>query len=89
MKLRVFSLLATVLLAACATDDTPEAVCRRQADRDPAVHALAVQMLQNPAVAQTYAGELQYMRRQATLRCLQDKGLAVPGGVEPVRPPIP
>ena len=69
MKPRVLSLLATLLLAACATNDSPEAVCRRQADRDPAVHALAVQMLQNSYVSQTYAGQLQYMRRPATLRC--------------------
>jgi hypothetical protein len=76
-----------VLLAACATTgDSPRAVCRRQAYNDPQVTALRIRMMQIPSVNLGSSGQLQYLLQQATLRCLQDKGLAVPGGVEPVVP---
>jgi hypothetical protein len=89
MKLRVLAPFAAFLLAACAGggDNSPEAVCRRQAYDDPAVRATRLQMMQVPSANLGLQGQLQYQLRQATMRCLQDKGLAVPGGVEPVRPP--
>lgn len=31
---------------------------------------------------------LMWAKRQATIKCLQAKGLLPPGGVEPVRPPM-
>ncbi|HWA79113.1 MAG TPA: hypothetical protein VG848_02270 [Acetobacteraceae bacterium] len=90
MKLRVLALLAVLLPAACApSDDSPQAVCRRQAYDDPQVRALRVQMMQSSSANLGSRGQLQYLLRQATLRCLQDKGLAVPGGVEPVQPANP
>ena len=90
MKLRVLAPFAAVLLAACATtDNSPQAVCRRQAYNDPQVNALRIRMMQSPSVNLGSNGQLQYLLQQATLRCLQDKGLAVPGGVEPVIPTDP
>jgi hypothetical protein len=29
-----------------------------------------------------------WAKRQATLKCMQQKGLAPPGGVQPIRPPV-
>lgn len=90
MKLRVLLLFATLLPSACATTDNfPDAACRRAAYDDPQARELAATMMQNQSVASTMQGQLKYLRRQAYLRCMQDRGLAVPGGVEPVRPPIP
>ncbi len=90
MKLRVLVPLAALLIAACQpTDNSPEAVCRRQAYNDPQVVALRIRMMQSASVDLGSKGELQYLLEQATLRCLQDKGLAVPGGVEPVQPTRP
>jgi len=87
MTLRVLVLLAALLPAACASsNNSPEAVCRRQAYDDPQVRALRVQMMRSYSANLGSQGQLQYLLRQATLRCLQDKGLAVPGGVEPVKP---
>jgi len=31
---------------------------------------------------------LMFAKRQATITCLQAKGILPPGGVEPVRPPV-
>ncbi len=31
---------------------------------------------------------LMFAKRQATIKCLQAKGILPPGGVEPVRPPV-
>ncbi len=91
MKLRVLALLVALLLpAACASsDNSPEALCRQQAYSDPQVRALRIQMMQSSSANLGSQGQLQYLLRQATLRCLQDKGLAVPGGVEPVQPANP
>lgn len=88
MKLRVLAPFAVFLLAACGgtADNSPEAICRRQAYDDPAVRAVRVQMMQIPSGPLALQGQLQYLLSQATIRCTQDKGLAVPGGVEPVRP---
>jgi hypothetical protein len=29
-----------------------------------------------------------WAKRQATVKCMQQKGLAPPGGVQPIRPPV-
>jgi outer membrane biogenesis lipoprotein LolB len=90
MTLRVLVSLAVLLLAACTTTgNSPQAACRSQANYDPQVRALRTSMVQNPSVALGSSGQLEYLIRQATIRCLQDKGLAVPGGVEPVMPQEP
>ncbi len=89
MQLAAFLLPAALLLGACATDNSPTAVCRRQAEQDPKVKALEFSSAHSMALAETDAGELAFLRREDTLRCLQDKGVISEGGVEPVRPPMP
>ena len=86
MLLRVLTFCLVLLLGACANSDSPQAVCRRQASNDPEVRALTVQALIQPMMAPNYYPEIEFHRRQAELRCLQNKGLATPGGVEPVMP---
>ena len=76
-------ILCVLLLAACATDSTPEGQCERQAYNDPAVKEII-------AKGTTGGGEMQadmlvqrkYAIKDATNRCLATKGLMQPGGVE-------
>jgi len=89
MQLGAFVLLAALLPAACASDNSPEAVCRRQAEQDPKVQELQFMSAHSMALAETNKGELTFLIREGTLRCLQDKGLVPTGGVEPVEPPMP
>jgi hypothetical protein len=79
--MRLVPLLA-IALAACASggsNSSPQAQCERQADEDPAVMAI----FQQPWV-DTY--KLSFARREAVQQCLRQKGVALPGGVQPVRP---
>lgn len=88
-SLRLLILFLALVPAACATDHSPEAACRRQAEKDPKIQSLEFSSGRNTSFAETHAGELTYLRRQDTLRCLQSRGLIPEGGVEPVQPPIP
>jgi hypothetical protein len=74
--------LLAIALAACSggRDNSPKAQCERQADEDPAVMAI----FQQPWV-DTY--KLAFAKREALQQCLRQKGVAMPGGVQPVRPP--
>jgi hypothetical protein len=82
--------LLLVLLAGCSlgqpSGDSPEAVCRRQAYDDPTVKRLIIEQMgmggSNPQNQFDYEKAL----RDATDACLRKKGIAVRGGVEPVRP---
>lgn len=89
MQLRPLFLLLALLPVACAMDNSPAAVCRRQAEKDLKIRSLEFGSFRNQSFAETYAGELAYLHRQDVLRCLQARGLAPQGGVEPVRTPIP
>ncbi|MGH7120053.1 MAG: hypothetical protein ACREFP_13860 [Acetobacteraceae bacterium] len=89
MQLRSVLLLAALLPAACATDHSPQALCRRQAERDPQIQALESSSAHSARLARENAGELAYLRREGTYRCLQDRGVVPQGGVEPVVPPTP
>jgi hypothetical protein len=75
-------LVLPLLLAGCATDDTPEAQCKRQAYDDPAVRQAYTDSIS--AYNQAGRDKLAVALRQATLECLQKRGLAPPGGVQPV-----
>ncbi len=78
--MRLVALLA-IMLSGCGYagfGDTPQAQCARQANADPAVVAIN----RNTWID---GYRLDFALRQATLRCLQAKGLAPPGGVEPVQ----
>ena len=90
------ALLLLPLLAACATNDPlpradnpTEAACRREARASPAVRA-GYERLPPPENVTSFnraKAEIAATERDAYLRCMRDKGLAPPGGVEPVRPP--
>ena len=86
MRLRFIPLLA-VVLSACASGNTPDAECARQATQDPKVQ----EIYSRTNGDYTYAGYLAHddllqAKRLAVLRCMRAKGLAPPGGVEPVAP---
>jgi hypothetical protein len=86
VRLRFVPLLA-VVLTACASGNTPQAECARQATQDPKVQ----EIYSRTNGDYTYGGylahdDLQQAKRLAVLRCMRAKGLAAPGGVEPVAP---
>ncbi|HSU06070.1 MAG TPA: phosphoribosylamine--glycine ligase [Acetobacteraceae bacterium] len=83
-----------MLLGACASrspETTAQAACRREAYADPQVKTLIANS--NPAVTNnifdksltTPQEDAQAAVRQATLDCMRRRGLATPGGVEPVK----
>lgn len=82
-------LAAALLPGGCATDHSPEAVCRRQAEQDPQIQQLEFMSAHSMALAKTNAGKLDFLRQQDVLQCLQAKGVIPQGGVEPVEKPIP
>jgi hypothetical protein len=76
------------MLAACsvgASDNSPQAQCARQAENDPAVVAIYTRTNGAYTQDQLLRDDLIFARRQATLRCMREKGLAPPGGVQPVQ----
>jgi hypothetical protein len=76
-------------LAGCgSTDNSPQAQCERQADQDPTVQSIyrgdqGDYTREGPA-----RSNLMWAKRMAIQKCLQEKGLLPPAGVEPVRPPV-
>jgi hypothetical protein len=82
-------LLLLPLLTGCASsnqDNSPEAVCRRQAYDDPAVKGLLVRSLGENAANAQEQFDYEMDLRKATDACLRRKGVQVRGGVEPVGP---
>jgi len=82
-------LLLLLLLAACGpTGNSPEAVCDREANDDPAVKLIIIQQSAVTARAWQYPDELPDARNRAKRACLARLGVLPPGGgVEPVRQP--
>jgi hypothetical protein len=78
-----------LLLARCApTPDlsTPQGQCRAQAENSPEVSRLIGETSGGSPAQQAMARrELPLARRSAYIACLQARGLAPKGGVEPVR----
>jgi hypothetical protein len=75
--------------AACsllAPDNSPQAQCERQANDDPAVVAIYTHTEGGYTYSSLDRSRLAFARRQAILRCMRAKGLAPPGGVQPVEP---
>jgi hypothetical protein len=78
---------ALLALAGCGgRDNSPEGQCERQSYDDPAVHQLEIARLANTANSFDLQGAYAAARKQAIYRCLNTRGLAPPGGVEPVQP---
>ena len=71
-------------LAACGGDaNTPQAQCEQQAYNDPAVKLIMQQRVSgNDYLLHTLLPAQRDAVKAATLRCLQQRGLAPPGGVE-------
>jgi hypothetical protein len=93
MRAGAAALLGMLVLSACGSDEgaggpqsAAQRACDRQADDDPAVKELAIRSLGSQEEAYKLKFTLDQARLQARLRCLRAKGLAPPGGVEPVRP---
>ncbi|MBV9782242.1 MAG: hypothetical protein JO264_00330, partial [Acidisphaera sp.] len=80
--------LLALLLGACGGGggDPMQARCNGQVDRDPEVRRLRMLAAGSPYLLAENQKELTFAVRQARLKCLQDQGLAPPGGVEPVKP---
>jgi hypothetical protein len=89
MTIRAF-LLLPLLLSGCALFQTmgsgPEAECRRAADADPKVQDLTMKQISAGATQPDLKPDIAVARREAYLRCMRKRGLAPPGGVEPVAP---
>lgn len=79
--------LLPLTVGACGPrTDTPQAQCERQAYDDPEVRRIYGGESGDFRQAGVPQEQLKMAVRQATVRCLQQKGLAPPGGVEPVQP---
>ncbi len=81
------ALLCVLLIAACAPpDNTPQGVCARRAEEDPAVKELVMLSATNQQSMNENRYNLRLARKQAENRCLTGMGLMPPGGVEAERP---
>ncbi len=80
-------MLALVLLSCGGTDNSPQAQCERQANDDPTVMSIYRGEQGDYTQLGPARSNLIWAKRQATLKCLRQKGLVPPGGVEPIRPP--
>lgn len=84
--------LVTMVLALTACSgpgDSGKAQCERQASQDPAVQTIYARSNGYYTVSGTkQQADLVEATRQAVLRCMRAKGLAPPGGVQPVAPRI-
>ncbi len=87
----VASVVLVLLLAACGSAAPPptraEAECRAAAYDDPAVKELENRRNGNDTTRFGLQHDQQLALEDATRHCMQQKGLAPPGGVERVRQP--
>ena len=91
-------LLAPLLLAGCdaikpnppplpAPRTPQEADCQRKAQNDPTVYDFRMRQLASAWAADYYRQDYNDALRAATNRCLTAMGVALPGGVEPIKQP--
>ena len=79
-------LLLGLLCAACApSENTPQGICARRAEDDPKVRELVMLSGTNQVELLNHREDLRLARRDAVNRCLSDRGIQPPGGVEPQR----
>ena len=86
MTVRPVLALAVVLLAACTAGNTPQAECESQAMNDPDVLEIYTRTNGYYTFDDVQRTQLLDYKRQAVMRCMRAKGLAPPGGVQPVIP---
>ncbi len=87
MRAWLLPLLACAL-AACSSSlgDSPQAQCERQVNDDPKV----AEIYRTSNGEYSYVGyqardDLLMAKREAVVKCMRAKGLAPPGGVQPVQ----
>ena len=88
MRLRFIPVLGIALAACGSADNSPKAQCERQADQDPTVRSIYRGDQGDYTQVGPARSNLLWAKRMATLKCMLEKGLAPPGGVEPIRPPV-
>jgi hypothetical protein len=81
-------LLPLTLIACGQTGNGPEAECRRQADQDPTVRSIYRGDQGDYTQLGPARSNLDWALKQSYLKCMREKGLAPPVGVEPIRPPV-
>ncbi|MBN8897183.1 MAG: hypothetical protein J0H35_03205 [Rhodospirillales bacterium] len=85
-------LLLPLLLAGCGVfgpkNDSARAECEWQANNDPKVVELRMKRFSQTTQDSDLDPDIAVAKHDAILRCLQAKGLALPGGVQAVRPRI-
>jgi hypothetical protein len=84
-----FAWFVPLALGACSlgtSDNSPQAQCDRQADNDPRVQWIYGGHEGDYTIQGSARANLLWAKRQALEKCLREKGLAPPGGVEPVKP---
>jgi hypothetical protein len=85
---RLVLLLPLALFACGPTGNGPDAECTRQAEQDPTVRSIYRGDQGDYTQIGPARTNLMWAKKQAYDRCMQAKGLAPPGGVEPIRPPV-
>ncbi len=86
MTIRFVWLVPLLLMACTRNDNSPVAQCERQAYNDPAVKQMYIAGAFKTNEAAVIGDErFNVAFHQANLKCLREKGLAPPGGVEPVQ----
>jgi len=85
---RFVLLLPLALLACSPTGNGPDAECTRQAELDPTVRSIYRGDQGDYTQLGPARSNLMWAKKQAYTKCMQAKGLAPPGGVESIRPPV-
>jgi hypothetical protein len=85
---RALAAMLALGLTCCDTGNSPQEQCERQADQDPTVQSIYRGDQGDYRQVGQARSNLLWAKRMVTLKCMQQKGLAPPGGVEPVRPPV-
>ena len=86
--MRFVLLLPLALLACSPTGNGPDAECTRQAELDPTVRSIYRGDQGDYTQLGPARSNLMWAKKQAYTKCMQAKGLAPPGGVESIRPPV-
>ena len=90
--LRAILLPAVLLVAGCSLFDTDkpvspqEAACRREAENAPAVKAIMNKFEGNQNYQREHMDDLNAAKQDATVACLQSRGVVRRGGVERQKP---